>query len=70
MAQYWIVVHAAKLLRASGHASKLRTMISAEQSRGLDFLRPPCQCTFYTEPNGKLRKTSPRSDVISCATVK
>ena len=32
-------VHAAILLQASGHASALRTLISAEQDRGPEFLR-------------------------------
>ncbi|MCY3594935.1 MAG: DUF1156 domain-containing protein [Bacteroidetes bacterium] len=32
-------VHAAMLLQASGHASELRMLISAEQSRGPEFLR-------------------------------
>ena len=32
-------VHAAMLLQASGHASALRALISAEQERGPDFLR-------------------------------
>ena len=32
-------VHAAMLLQASGHANALRTLVDAEQDRGLDFLR-------------------------------
>lgn len=32
-------VHAAMLLQASGHANALRTLISAEQERGPEFLR-------------------------------
>ena len=32
-------VHGAMLLQASGHANALRTLISAEQDRGPDFLR-------------------------------
>lgn len=32
-------MHAAMLLQASGHAYALRTLIGAEQDRGLDFLR-------------------------------
>jgi len=48
-------VHAAMLLQASGHANALRTLVSAEQDRGPEFLRL-ANALSALYPHGSLEK--------------